>query len=387
MNKRSGKLFEQMKEQVIGIILERGLKPHDPIPSEGELASRFGVSRMTGKLALQALQEDGIVYRLPRRGTFLADVEPDELRQLTGARQAGEDSLYGRSGNYIALIVPGIDDYIGKMMTSIEQAAKREGIHMIVKIAKDESAEAEVVRSLSNQNEISGILLFPVDRKICGDHLLRLKLQKYPIVILDRQFNEIDFDSVSHDHYKGAYEMTSYLLGLGHREIGFVTNHVHRVKSREERYQGYLDALMAGKVDIQTDRILFLEEDGKTGEGTDDNPAGKSLLQSYLASNRKLTAVFCSDDYLAMSVMGTALKLGLRVPEELSIAGFSNHSVLEYAPVSMTTVAQPMEQFGEWAVRLLLNRLMNPDARPSTKRLETIGILRDSTTPPVNLQV
>lgn len=385
MNKRSGKLFEQMKEQVIGIILERGLKPHDPIPSEGELASRFGVSRMTGKLALQALQEEGIVYRLPRRGTFLADVDPDELRQL--ARQSGEDNLSGRSGNYIALIVPGIDDYIGKMMTSIEQAAKREGIHMIVKVAKDETAEAEVVRTLSNQNEISGILLFPVDRKICGDHLLRLKLQKYPIVILDRQFNEIDFDSVSHDHYKGAYEMTSYLLGLGHREIGFVTNHMHRVKSREERYQGYLDALMAGKVDIQTDRILFLEEDVKTGEGTDGNPADKSLLQSYLASSRKLTAVFCTDDYLAMSVMGTALKLGLRVPEELSIAGFSNHSVLEYAPVSMTTVAQPMEQFGEWAVRLLLNRLMNPDAKPSIKRLETIGILRDSTTSPVKDEV
>lgn len=405
MNKKSGKLFEQMKEQVVGIILERKLKPHDPVPSEGELAARFGVSRMTGKLALQALQDEGIVYRLPRRGTFLAEVEPEELKRLAGSGHGGERPLSGRSGQYIALIVPAIDDYIGRMVTSIEGAAKRNGIHVIIKVAADEAVEAEMVKSLAAQQGISGILLFPVDRKICGDHLLRLKLQKYPIVILDRQFNEIDFDSVSHDHYRGAYEMTARLLRQGHREIGFVTMHLHQVKSREERYQGYLDAMMAGKVHIQTSRILFLGAEEKLGvEKTFESgnqPEGSSIramavsptdgdgpsfiadqLQLYLSSNPQLSAVFCSDDYLAMGVLNAAMRLGLRVPGDLAIAGFSGHSVLEYAPVGMTTVVQPMDFFGEQAVGLLLHRLDNPDAEPATVKLETQLLLRESTGQP-----
>lgn len=402
MNKKSGKLFEQMKEQVVGIILERKLKPHDPVPSEGELAARFGVSRMTGKLALQALQDEGIVYRLPRRGTFLAEVEPEELKRLAGTGQGGEKPVSGRSGQYIALIVPAIDDYIGRMITSIERAAKRDGIHVIIKVAADEAGEADMVKHLAAQQDISGILLFPVDRKICGDHLLRLKLQKYPIVILDRQFNEIDFDSVSHDHYRGAYEMTSALLRQGHREIGFVTMHLHQVKSREERYQGYLDAMMSGKVHIQTSRILFLgaaeqllqsgglpaessEQEKVVSQADGDGPSFiAEQLQMYLSSNPQLSAVFCSDDYLAMGVLNAAMRLGLQVPGDLAIAGFSGHSVLDYAPVGMTTVAQPMDFFGEQAVGLLLHRLGNPDAKPATVKLETELLLRESTAYPVS---
>ncbi|MGM1047826.1 DNA-binding transcriptional regulator, LacI/PurR family [Paenibacillus uliginis N3/975] len=376
MNTRSGKLFEQMKDQVLNIILESGLKPHDPLPSEGELADRFGVSRMTGKLALQALQEEGIVYRLPRRGTFLADVELEELRQSAGMKLAYDSKHPRRTGHYIALIVPSIDDYVGSIITSVELAAKEQGFEVVIKVTGDEAAEAKAVRSLSRQSDITGILLFPVDRKICGDHLLRLKLQKYPIVILDRQFNEIGFDSVSHDHYRGAYDMTSHLLRIGHREIGFITSHMNKVRSREERYQGYIDALLEWKVEIHADRMLFMEvnETGLTGV-----TAKQTAIQTFLNTDCKLTAVFCSDDFLAMSTLNAALSLGFKLPERLSIAGFSNHSVLQYAQLRMTTVGQPMNDFGSSAVRLVMDRLDNPDGDPVTIRLKTELMTSDST--------
>ncbi|WP_106766511.1 GntR family transcriptional regulator [Paenibacillus faecalis] len=381
MNTRSDKLFEQMKDQVLNMILERGLKPHDPLPSEGELAERFGVSRMTGKMALQALQEEGIVYRLPRRGTFLADIEIEELRQSATLRLAYDNKHLRRNGHYIALIVPLIDDYIGGMITSIELAAKERGFEVVLKVTSDEAAEAEAVRSLSRQPDIMGILLFPVDRKICGDHLLRLKLQKYPIVILDRQFNEVGFDSVSHDHYGGAYEVTSHLLRTGHRNIGFITSHMDKVKSREERYQGYLDALHEWKVGTHTDRILFLElHEGKYEEII----ARQIAIQTFLYKNHELTAVFCSDDFLALSTLNAAVGLGLKVPEQLSIAGFSNHNMLKYAQLRMTTVGQPMNDFGTSAVRLLMNRLDYPYGDPVVVRLGTELILNDSTVPVIN---
>lgn len=376
MNKISGKLFEQMKDQVLNIILERGLKPHDPLPSEGELAYRFGVSRMTGKLALQALQEDGIVYRLPRRGTFLADVDLEELKQSAGKSKAYGTHQVRRPGHYIALIVPVIDDYVGSIITSVERAAKEQGLEVVIKVTGDEASEAEAVRTLSHQADIVGILLFPVDRKICGDHLLRLKLQKYPIVILDRQFNEVGFDSLSHDHYGGAYAMTSHLLDSGHREIGFITSDMNKVKSREERYQGYMDALLEWKVDIRTNQMLLLENNE---EGQGGVSARQTAIRSFLNRDSRPSAVFCSDDFLAMSVMNAALSLGYKLPEQLSIAGFSNHSVLQYAPVSMTTVGQPMNDFGSLAVGMVMARVDNPDRDPVITRVETELITRDST--------
>lgn len=376
MNKGSGKLFEQMKDQVLSIILERGLKPHDPLPSEGELADRFGVSRMTGKLALQALQAEGIVYRLPRRGTFMADVDLKELKQSAGKSKAYSAHQVRRPGHYIALIVPVIDDYVGSMITSVERAAKDQGLEVVIKVTRDEASEAEAVRTLSHQADILGILLFPVDRKICGDHLLRLKLQKYPIVILDRQFNEVGFDSLSHDHYEGAYAMTSYLLDSGHREIGFITSDMNKVKSREERYQGYIDALLKWKVDIRTNQMLLLEN---KEEGQGGIMARQTAIRSFLNRNSRPTAVFCSDDFLAMSVMNAALSLGYKVPEQLSIAGFSNHTVLQYSPICMTTVGQPMNDFGSLAVGMVMARVDNPDCDPVITRVETELITRDST--------
>ncbi|MFI2856525.1 substrate-binding domain-containing protein [Paenibacillus sp. JSM ZJ436] len=379
MNKKTGKLFEQVKEQVIGIILEQGLKPHDLIPSEGELAAKFGVSRMTGKLALQALQDEGLVYRMPRRGTFLADVDRSQLEQAAGSTEGAYNQEELAAGRQIALIVPGMDDYIGRLVVSIDRAAHRQGIAIVLRIAGTEEEEMAAVEAFAARRDIMGILLFPVDRKICGDHLLRLKLQKYPVVILDRQFNEIDFDSVSHDHYQGSYNMTAHLLSLGHREIGFIAGQLHQVRSREERYQGYLDALLAGKVDIQQERILIREEPGILYEGDLERV---KLIGDFLKRASGLTALVCCDDYLAMSAMNAALRLGYRVPEDLSVTGFSDHSMLEYAPVPMTTVAQPLDDFGAEALKLLLHRRQEPEAKAQSIRLQTNLVLRDSVSRP-----
>ncbi|NMO95982.1 GntR family transcriptional regulator [Paenibacillus lemnae] len=375
MKKKSGKLFEQVREQVIRIILDQGLKPHDPIPSEGELGTRYGVSRMTSKLALQALQDEGVVYRLPRRGTFLADIDREELRQMLDDPSTSYASSERNDSIQIALIVPGIDDYIGKMLISIEKAAAEEGMSVVIKVVQHEQEEAAAVQWFSERKEISGILLFPVDRTICRDHLLRLKLQKYPVVILDRLFEEIHFDSVSHDHYKGAYDMTSYLLQLGHREIGFISGPLLEVKSRKERYQGYLDALLEGKVDVQHEVILIRDEPWDQKEGHQERV---QWIKSFLEGSRRLTAVLCADDYLAVSAMHAALQLHKRIPQDLSISGFADHNILEYAPVPMTTVAQPMDNFGKEAVRLLVNRLIQPESKSVTVRLPTILVIRDS---------
>src|SRR5690554_2735268 len=112
-------LYEQMIDNIIAIIKERKLKPHDPIRSEGELARLFGVSRMTSKLALQALAKDGLVYRMARRGTFLSDqgnefdnfeMKKNDTVPIHSNEKTQVLSQATRS-HCIAVVVPPIDDY------------------------------------------------------------------------------------------------------------------------------------------------------------------------------------------------------------------------------------------------------------------------------------
>lgn len=80
MNEDNQLLYVQISEKAIGFIRKKGLKAHEQVPSEGELAKRFGVSRMTTKTALELLAKQGLVYRLPRKGTFLSEKGQSALR-------------------------------------------------------------------------------------------------------------------------------------------------------------------------------------------------------------------------------------------------------------------------------------------------------------------
>ncbi|WP_159081816.1 GntR family transcriptional regulator [Paenibacillus sp. CAA11] len=369
MSRDAGKLSEQMKEHILQIIQEDGLKPHDPLPSEGELAERFGVSRMTSKMALQALQKEGIVYRIPRRGTFLA--EQAEMHFASG----NFSTNHRTKSRYIALIVPGIDEFVGRMIKEIEHAGRSKGLSFIIKVADHFNEESALLEELSVRRDISAILLFPVDRTICGESLLKLKLNRYPIIILDREFHEVEFDGVSHDHYEGAYKATEYLLDQGHEGIGFITEEINKATSREQRYQGYLDACISRQARIGENRILHLgsrSAEEMRGEDTEQK------MKAWLKERHDITAVFCMNDDLALRMLKAAQQLGLSVPEDLSIVGFSGHRMLEYAPIQLTTVQQPMKPFGEAAVQLLCDRLANPEQAPRNIKVPTELARRDS---------
>lgn len=341
---------DRVKRELLKMLIEKKYHPHELLPSEGMIAELFGVSRMTSKLALNALAEEGIIYRVPRQGSFLKDIDVAVINSLLEEAEGKEE----QGGiKLIALVLPRIDFYTGQMITELLQVAEKAGYEVVVKVSGGAlEGEERILREISGMPSIKGVVFFPGDKNVCGNELLHYKLRGYPIVMVDRVYKEIEFDSVYHDHYQGARKMMNYLIGKGHQKIGFVSYDISEVSSRDERYKGYVNVMAENDLPIEKDYIMI-----KSSAAADVD------FVDYLKKNKELTAVFCGDDYLAIQMYSAAKELGVSIPERLSVTGFTDNAILGYLEIELTTMRQPVGPLMEKAFRIIMEK-MNSRGEP-----------------------
>ncbi|UUZ86857.1 substrate-binding domain-containing protein [Paenibacillus sp. P26] len=220
----------------------------------------------------------------------------------------------------------------------------------------------------------SGIVLFPQGRKTCSDQVLRLKLQQYPIVIIDRIFREVQIDCVYHDHFAGSYQMTKYLIDKGHREIGYTSNEMENITSREERYQGYIQALLDHAIPVKTQYIHFRSVPCDPSRMNESDPE----QEQFIRDNPQMTALMCGDDHVAISTLYTALGMNIPIPDKLSIVGFSDIHLSALTPIPLTTVRQDTEQLAQSAFNLLMKRVNHSNEKQITIKIQTSIVERKS---------
>lgn len=359
-------LYKQVRNQILRIIIERNYGPNELLPSESEISELCNVSKMTSKLALNLLVEEGVITRIPRRGSFLNNIDMNFVRNKLLSDSSEDNRLVKNS--FIALIVPSIDPYIGDIIIGIEKEAKVNNLNIIIKFSNNKRDEEEkIIAEISKIPEIKGIILFPGDRNNCGPELLNLKITKYPIVIIDRVFKEILFDSVFHDFTQGTKDIVNYLVEKGHNNIGYISRYIDNVTSTEAKYQGYINGMMENSKLISSEYIHFLDETLNSQE-----------IEEYLKGNKELTAIVCSDDYIAAIVYRMAVKLGRNIPKDLSITGFSDNSLLKFLPVGMTTIRQPVEELCVKAVEILQKKISQPGSIAQIVKIKTQIIQRES---------
>lgn len=184
--------------------------------------------------------------------------------------------------------------------------------------------------------------------------------------------------AVQMDDYKAAYDLTNYLISLGHQRIGFIKGHP-KLKASEHRFQGYCDALKQANLKIDKDIIKqgdFSRESGTT--------CSQALLKDAAL---RPTAIFASNDDMAAATIEVAHQLHIKVPSEVSVAGFDDTTVASLAWPPLTTVRQPIAQMGETAVELLLKHLdpgqqTAPEGSKKPVTLDFEIIIRKSTDKP-----
>lgn len=374
-------LYTQIYNYVSDGIKAGQWPPAGRLPSEKELSEQFNVSRITVKKALGQLIEEGLIYRIQGKGTFVA------------VGQNGEPALYKSNApqghsDCIAFLIPRLENtFTASLVRGIERECKEVGLKVILGITHDsQEIERELIRDSLNLG-VKGIIIFPVDGEAYNEDILKLTMSNYPIVLIDRYFRGIESNCVCTDNVMGGYEATKHLLELGHVHTGVVTTISKWTTSIEDRLAGYEKALTEHEVPIDKRRWLrdYLPDDMNQVLRTGIvNKEIKKGIQDYLLANKELTAIFASNISCGLAVISAALDLGIRVPEQLSVI-YYDFEPLPLLNLNPTCVIQDDQMIVKHAVQLLLAVIEDPNHK-RTRILVPAKLQRGNSTQMLSLQ-
>ncbi len=344
-------LYIQVREDIRGQIESGVLPPGHRLPFERELVSQYGVSSVTVKHALRDLANEGLLVRIKRKGTFVSP----RTSGLSGSGGSGPRT------KTLALIIPDIEDlFISEIYRGVADAARRGGYRVsIVSSDREVRKEAENIRDLGRRGE-DGAVIFPNWGRANAEQVFELKRNKYPFVLVNRYFRDIQTDYVVVDNRAGACEAVEHLIRLGHRRIGCIG--WVDCTAVENRLAGYRLAL--GRHGIACDEKLvrsILDESRDRYVGVEPASGGYQEMKNLLRLEPRPTAVFAVSDRLAVGAMRAITEAGLRIPDDVALVGFDD--VHYAADLDLTTVAQPAFETGKKATEILIRRIEQRENR------------------------
>ncbi|RDE27417.1 LacI family DNA-binding transcriptional regulator [Parageobacillus thermoglucosidasius] len=192
--------------------------------------------------------------------------------------------------------------------------------------------------------------------------------RKIPIVVLNRQIGEEKLINIVSDNKKGAYDATQYFIKHGHRHIAIIEGK-EGFRSTQERKEGYLEALLKSNIPIRGEYIL---------KGDYTIRSGYLAMQKLLSLSQRPTAVFCSNDDMAIGAMNAVFGSGLSVPDDVSIIGFDDIDLAKYTFPSLTTIKRPVELISIKGTKKLLSLIKNPEKKGETIYVPTQLVERNS---------
>jgi len=294
-------------------------------------------------------------------------------------------SLKNRKTKTIGIIIPEIVHYFfSKVIRGIELVANQKGYNVIVGLS-NESFDKEVINmEMLATGSIDGFILSTSRETLKHQdyhHFKETINQGMPIVMFDRVVNEINCDKVIVDDIKGSIIAVEKLISNGCKHIALITTKDY-VSVGRLRTQGYLEALEAHKMIAESGLILKVNDDLVTDDHIE---VLEEEVEVLFKSNPKIDAVFAVNELYAVTAMKVARSLGLNVPDDVQVIGFSDGVLSKHATPTLTTVSQHAQKMGEIAAKLLIERLDNEsDDEEEVEQYQTLVvdtelIERDST--------
>lgn len=336
-------------------------------PTQNDVARRAGVSRATVSYVLNG-QADG---RVPISDETFQRVTR-AIEELGYEPDARAQALRSGSTQTIGVIIPDLSNpHFSQYATGIEMAARAAGYHILLSsIALNEEYAIRVFKDLASRR-IDGLILataFIINSPEGQKTLQLLRERHLPVIELSDQYG---IDCVASDYRESTRETMAYLLELGHRRIGFVYGVHGAPEVGDDRLEPYRDSLQAAGVFDPT----LIAVCGPTIED------GYQAALTLLRRPDRPTAVLAINDLLAIGVLRAAVDLGLRVPDDLSLAAFDDIPMAQYLTPRLTSVTKDAFRIGQEAFRLLLARIQEPGLPRQRLVAQTRLIIRESTGP------
>jgi GntR family transcriptional regulator, arabinose operon transcriptional repressor len=336
-------------------------RPGSRLPSEAELIRKFAVSRMTVVKAVQHLQQQGLLVRRPGSGTYVAN---------------GTDA----SGFVFGLLIPELGqteifEPICRGMVRSPLAAKHSlSWGHTLSSGKHRAEEAEQLCQTYIEQQVDGVFFGPQEfgpprQDVNGRILQALNKADIPVVLLDRcvlKYPErSEYDLVGLDNRRAGYIVTDHLIREGARHIAFFARE-GSAETVEDRISGYHEALY--DYDLPISKQLVLRGDAED----------KAFVETALRT-KEIDAIMCANDRTAASLMHTLIHLGIRIPQDIRIAGVDDVRYASLLPIPLTTFQQPCTEIGAVSMSAMLERVRNRELPTRSISLNGKLIVRQST--------
>lgn len=333
-----------------------------------DVARAAGVSAMTVSRVINR----GKNVRESTRAAVLEAIEQLSYSPNTAAR-----SLAAGQATHIGLLYANPSAaYLAQFLIGALHAARSAGVHLVIESCESEDADeqAEVTRRFAT-SDVEGVVL-PPPLSESQPIMAELDAMGIPVVTVAMGAPREDSLNVRIDDHAAAMEMTRHLLDLGHRRIGFIKGHPNHIASHD-RYRGFCDALSGAGIEA---------DKAPVEQGYFSYRSGLTAGERLLARADRPTAIFASNDDMAAATISVAHRMGLVVPDDVSIVGFDDTALATSVWPELTTVKQPIAAMAEAALELLIADLRSRRGGTPRKFTERVlshaMIIRESSGPP-----
>lgn len=327
-----------------------------------DVAREVGVSQSTVSRALRgdprvATDTQAKVLEMARRMHYLPN---------TAAR-----SLITRRANTVGVVVADITNpFYPELIDVLHDELHLSGYRTVLLNERTEGRGADDVLPQIQGRSVDGIVFASatLDSTIVEDFAAR----GIPIVLLNRDIDGVAVDRVVSENADGGGLAAETLVGLGHERIAMIAGPVNTSTSRD-RELGFRDGLR--RLGIGFDEALHRA-------GDYSHQSGYQGCLDLLRLEQPPSAIFCGNDVIAFGALDAALRMHVRVPEDLSVIGYDDIAMAGWEIFRLTTIRQPMGQMAKSAARMLITRLEAGEELEPRRRLFPAGLVKRETTGP-----
>ncbi|WP_226670387.1 LacI family DNA-binding transcriptional regulator [Metabacillus litoralis] len=332
--------------------------------------SKFVVSKaLSGKEGVSATTRDKVLDAASKLGYFTQENAKEESLSL----QHHEVKANTKNNNVVLVLMPNIrfqsktSNYWGRILDGIRENLEKYFSGVVVLTENN----IDSLENILNPRGFVGVISIGV---VSTALLLEVKQLNIPIVMVDYEEPSIRCDVLYNNSFDHSYQLTNYLIGLGHEKLQFIGDKNYS-RSFQDRWLGFRHAMELNNLEVAKNQVVH---------STDD----KQLIieiQSWLSIQTEQsmpTAIVCCNDNMALRVISEVKATGLKVPEDVSVTGFDNMDYSYTTTPTITTVNIAKKDLGIRAVEMLVRRLKDKEKPFEKVLLNGSILLRDSTTKP-----
>lgn len=325
----------------------------EKLPTELQIAEQYGVSQITSRHALDRLAEEGYIHRYAGKGSYIQSTAPSKAPSLSAA------PLHSRTSHLIGVIMEGMQPAFGiEMLFGIEQQCAAAGYSIVLKFSYgDEERERTCIEELLEEG-VTGIILMCVYSEVYNTTIMKLALEGFPILFLDRALNGLPIPYVGTHHYEAAMHITEMLINANHSHLALaMTEGSTTTSSADDRIQGYVQCCMDHALTCGSKRLLLAHED-LLSPVIDVRLENIRRTKAYLLENPETTAFVTLTAEIADIVIHALNEMKL---QQFTIASFDGPCDLLNLPNELLYVQQDQKRIGQLAAIRLIEKINRQD--------------------------